>query len=259
MGVMEKVRLVELPLNANLEDVIGGLDEKGTVHDRQRLKRGILAYADKNLLFIDEVNMLSNEIIDAILDAAANGMYLVRRGALSANYRSRFILIGSMNPEEGNLRPQIMDRFGLRVIIQGLSNPDERLEAYHRVRRYKRNPFQTITQYAPETKLAKSEIEAAKKLLPSVILTDEIARLGISLIRQLKIDSLRAEISLFEAARAHAAVDSRSLVEINDLRAVLPMALRLRESSFMAKYLQDQNDEKRGLVDVMDNLIPEEE
>ncbi|MCJ7624331.1 MAG: ATP-binding protein [Anaerolineaceae bacterium] len=259
LAVMEKVRLVELPLNAKLEDVIGGIDARGVVHERQKLKRGILAYADKNVLFIDEVNILSNEIIDAILDAAASGMYFVRRGSLSANYRSRFTLIGSMNPEEGNLRPQIMDRFGLRVVIQGLSAPEERLEAYHRVRRYKRNPFQTITQYATETRLARSEIEAARKLLPNVILTDEIACLGINLIRQLEIDSLRAEITLFEAARAHAAVDSRSVVEINDLRAVLPMALRLRESDFMAKYMQDQNKEKRGLVDVMDNLIPEKE
>jgi magnesium chelatase subunit I len=257
LAIMEKVRLVELPLNADLEDVIGGFGEKVAIQDRRGLKRGILAHADKNILYIDEVNILSNEIIDAILDAAAHGMYLVRRGPLSANYRSRFTLIGSMNPEEGNLRPQIMDRFGLRVIIQGLSNAEDRLEAYQRVRQYKRNPFQTITQYADETELARVEIETARQLLSDVILNDEIARLGINLIRELGIDSLRAEITLFEAARAHAAIDSRSDVENKDLRAVAPMALRLRGSDFMSQYLQDQDKQKSGLVDVMDNLIPE--
>lgn len=259
LTITEKVRLVELPLNANLEDVIGSIDEKAIIHDRHRLKRGILAYADKNILFIDEVNILSNEIIDAILDAAAHGMYLVRRGTLSANYRSRFTLIGSMNPEEGNLRPQIMDRFGLRVIVQGLLNPEERLEAYQRVRQYKRNPYHIISQYAIETGLAQSEIETARKLLHNVHLTDETAQLGINLIRQLRIDSLRAEITLFEAARAHAAVDSRSVVEIKDLRAVVPMALRLRASDFMTQYLQKQDREKKGLADIMDDLIPKTE
>jgi magnesium chelatase subunit I len=113
---LDRVRLVELPLNARIEDVVGGLDERAAVHERMRIRRGILSQADRNILYIDEVNLLSDEIIDAILDAAAQGSYTVRRGAVTATYRSRFTLIGSMNPEEGRLRPQIMDRFGLRLL-----------------------------------------------------------------------------------------------------------------------------------------------
>ena len=133
LTIEDQVRMVELPLNASLEDVVGGLDERALVHERLRLRRGILAHADQNVLYADEVNLLSDEIINAILDAAAQGMYTVRRGVISASYRSRFSLIGTMNPEEGRLRPQIMDRFGLRVIVRGLENPEARLEAYRRV------------------------------------------------------------------------------------------------------------------------------
>ena len=137
---LEPVKLVELPLNARLEDVVGGINERIAVQqNRVRLERGILARADQNLLYIDEVNLLDDMIVDAILDASAQGSYTVRRGAMAGTYRSRFVLIGSMNPEEGRLRPQIMDRFGLRVPVQGLMEPAERLEVYQRVRRYQHN------------------------------------------------------------------------------------------------------------------------
>jgi magnesium chelatase subunit I len=111
----DKVRLIELPLNAKLEDVVGGIDERAAVHERMRVRRGILAQADRNLLYIDEINLLGDDIVDSILDAAAQGTYTVRRGPVAATYRARFVLIGSMNPEEGRLRPQILDRFGLRT------------------------------------------------------------------------------------------------------------------------------------------------
>ncbi len=118
---------MELPLNARLEDVVGGINERIAVQQQRiRLEPGILARADNNLLYIDEVNLLDDQIVDAILDAAAQGAYTVRRGAMSGTYRSRFVLIGSMNPEEGRLRPQILDRFGLRVNVRGLMDKDDR-------------------------------------------------------------------------------------------------------------------------------------
>ncbi len=120
----DRVRLIELPLNAKLENVVGGLDARASLHQRMRIERGILARADQNLLYIDEVNLLDAEIVDAILDAATQGIYTVHRGPLAATYRARFILIGSMNPEEGRLRPQILDRFGMRVAVQGLDKKE---------------------------------------------------------------------------------------------------------------------------------------
>jgi len=247
LAEMDCVRLVELPLNARLEDVVGGIDERAAVHERLRLRRGILAQADRNLLYVDEVNLLSNEIVDAILDAAAQGSYTVRRGPLSATYRSRFIFVGSMNPEEGRLRPQIMDRFGLRVVVQGLERPDERLEAYHRVQAYLAHPRQLDRQYAEATALVRAEIQVARDNLPHVQLPEEVARLGLEMVHRLKIDSLRAEITLFEAARAYAAADARLTVTADDLRAVAPMALRMRRSPFMKEFFAAQQVEEEEL------------
>src|SRR4030066_604379 len=142
LAAMDKIRLVELPLNARIEDVVGVVDDTITGHDRLRLRRGILAHADRNLLLVDEVNLLSDEVVDAILDAAAYGSYTVKRGPTMETFRSRFVLIGTMNPEEGRLRPQIMDRFGLRIVVKGLKDTNQRLEAYQRVQAYLTNPWQ---------------------------------------------------------------------------------------------------------------------
>jgi magnesium chelatase subunit I len=256
---LEKVHLVELPLNATLEDVVGGLNPRAQEHSRQLLRRGILSRADRNLLYVDEVNLLNDQVVDAILDAAAQGQYTVRRGAMSATYRSNFTLIGSMNPEEGHLRPQIMDRFGLRVLVEGLENKDDRLEAYQRTRSYKENSRAFVGQYAAATRLFKQEIQASREKTPQVKLPDMIARTGLELIENLELDSLRSEITLFEAARAHAAADGRNQVILEDLRTVAPMALRLRRSSFIEQYLADQSTESELMENAINKLIPPQE
>ena len=251
----DRARLVELPLNARLEDVVGGIDERAAVeHERMRIRRGILAQADRNLLYIDEVNMLGDEIVDAILDAAAQGTYTVRRGPVSATYRARFLLIGSMNPEEGRLRPQILDRFGLRIIVQGLEKQTERLEAYRRVQAYFTNPRQMIAQFAGEIQAAKEEIQAARDRLREVTIPDSVANPAIALVQKMGIDSLRAEITWFESARAHAAADGRTKVTAADLKTVAPMALRLRRSPFMTEYMDNQQNEEEELGTLLKSL-----
>src|SRR5207244_9295579 len=134
---------------------------------------GILARADQNLLYIDEVNLLAEDIADAILDASSAGAYTVRRGAMAGTYRSRFVLIGSMNPEEGDLRPQIMDRFGLRIAVRGLMDTAERLEVYRRVRAYRTNPRGFIREWASAVVEAREEVSLARELLLEVTLTDD--------------------------------------------------------------------------------------
>lgn len=250
----DHVRLIELPLNARLEDAIGGIDERAAANDRLRLKRGILAQADRNILYVDEVNLLADDIIDAILDSAAMGYYTVRRGAVSATYHSRFRLIGSMNPEEGNLRPQIMDRFGLRVIVRGLENIEERWEAYQRVIEHRANPRAYNDLYHQITGVARQEIQNAIEILPGVKLPVEIGQLGIRLVQALKIDSLRAEITLFEAARAYAAADNRLEIEFNDLKAVAPMALRLRRSTFISNFITEMEKEDGQMADLLEQF-----
>lgn len=256
LTIKDRVKLVELPLNATLDDVVGGIDERASGASRLRIKRGILAMADQNVLYVDEVNLLDDEIVDAILDAAAFGSYTVRRGIMTGTYRSRFTLIGSMNPEEGFLRPQIMDRFGLRVVTRGLEQPEERLEAYRRVRAYRSSPRAAIAEYYEETAQAIDEITRARQVLPQVSLSDEVAKIGIRMIQKLEIDSLRAEITLFEAARAYAAADNRLDVTSEDLRIVAPMALRMRGSQFMRQYFQDQQKEDQGILKILDEVLP---
>jgi magnesium chelatase subunit I len=252
---MQSVKLVELPLNARLEDVVGGVDERVALqHSRIRLERGILARADRNLLYVDEVNLLSDEIVDSILDAAAQGQYTVRRGPVAATYRSRFVLIGSMNPEEGILRPQILDRFGLRVLVQGLTDPEERMLVYERVRQYRESPRSFIRAFEEETFLAYQDVIAAQELLPSVKLSEETRELGMQLVQGLNIHSHRAEFTLFEAARAYAAADARQEVTLDDLRTIAPIALRMRTSDFIDNFIEQVDEEDRQIDAMLTGL-----
>lgn len=244
---MDRVRLVELPLNIGIDDVVGGVDERAALQDRVRVRKGILANADRNLLYIDEVNLLNDDVIDAILDAAAQGHYSVRRGPLVATYRSRLVLIGSMNPEEGRLRPQIMDRFGLRVLVHGLAAIDDRLEVYRRVQAYQSNPRRISIEYASNNEIVASEVQQVRDNMAKVDLPDQIARMGLNLISRMKIDSSRAEITLFESARAYAALDNRMVVSANDLLTVAPLALRLRRSTFMTDFFASQDHEEEEM------------
>ena len=254
---MEEVRLVELPLNAQIEDVVGGIDERAAVHQRMRLKRGILSQADRNILYVDEVNLLEDEIINAILDASAMGTFTVHRGPISSTYFSRFSLVGSMNPEEGTLRPQIMDRFGLRILVDGLEDTLERWMAYQHVDQYRRNPNAMLAEYQEESHFARTEIQHARELLPNVNIPEPVAKAGLHLIQALEIASLRAEISLFEASKAYAAADNRSTVEISDLEVIAPMALRMRRSPFMSKYFADQQQEDHHLRENLTQITKE--
>ncbi|WP_448594163.1 ATP-binding protein [Thermoflexus hugenholtzii] len=239
----DRMRLIELPLNARLEDVIGGLDEQAAMEGKVRIRRGLLAQADQNVLYVDEVNLLDPEIANAILDAAALGRYTVRRGALAATYRARLILIASMNPEEGPLRPQIHDRFGLRVVVRGLTDPRERLEVYRRVRLFRTNPYALAAQWAQETAAAAAEIAEARQRVPRVVIPPELEQEAIGWIHRLGIESSRAEVALLEAARAYAAADGRETVTREDLQAVAPMALRQRRSAFIAAFIAQQEKE----------------
>jgi len=240
----DKMRLVELPLNARLEDVVGGIDERIALEQNKvRLAPGILSAADQNLLYIDEVNLLDHAVADAILDAAAQGQYTVRRGPMAATYRSRLVLIGSMNPEEGRLRPQIQDRFGLRVLVRGAPHEAERLEIYRRVLDFRVNPHALAAAWMEETAIVAQEIAAARSRLSDVTIPAPLEQLGLRWIRDLGIDSHRAEVTLFEAARARAAADDRREVALDDLHATAPMALRQRRSPFIDEFFAHQHRE----------------
>ena len=244
----DRMRLIELPLNARLDDVVGGVDERVAIEqNRVRLEKGILAHADKNILYIDEINLLDASIINAILDAAAQGRYNVNRGPLAATYHARVVLIGSMNPEEGGLRPQILDRIGLHVVVRGLDTIPDRLEVVRRANLFAENPHSVMGEYAEDTLAMTEEIKEAKSLLPKVRVAPDAAELALRAVMQLNIPSSRAEIYTLEAARAHAAADGRTLATQEDVRAVATMTLRQRTSEFMQAYFQRSQDEDQRI------------
>lgn len=252
LTIEDRVRIIELPLNARLEDVVGGINERVALEQqRVRLERGILAQADGNILYIDEVNLLDDGVTDAILDAAAQGFYTVRRGPLNLRYRARFLLIGSMNPEEGRLRPQIMDRFGLRAIVRGLPDGEDRFQAYRQAIQYRYSPEGLAAAYADETLLLAEEIERAKERLPQVEISAGAKALGLRLVQGLGIDSNRAEITLFEAARAYAAADERLEAVEADVEAVALLALRQRRSSALTQFYERQIEEDARVTALM--------
>lgn len=249
------MQLTELPLNARLEDVIGGINERVAIEqNRVRIEKGILAHADQNILYADEINLLDGQIINAILDAAAQGRYVVRRGPLTGTYRARFVLVGSMNPEEGSLRPQIMDRIGLHVLVSGLEDMDERLEVCRRRSEFDENPHAFAELYAQDTLAVVKDIKEAKALLPRVRLTPPAQRVALEAIWRLKIASNRADIFTMEAARAHAAADGRIAADEGDVRAVATMTLRQRHSEFMIQYFEQAKHQDQIIQDTLDSL-----
>ena len=237
----ERVHIVNLPLNARLEDVVGGIDERLALEQhRLRLERGILSQADGHILYIDEVNMLDNVIANAILDAASQGFYSVRRGPQKLSYRSNFLLLGSMNPEEGTLRPQLFDRFGLRAVVRGLQDAEQRYLAYEQAMWYRRDPEGMAAAFAEQTMALADEIDAARTLLERVSIGASAKQEGLRLISEMGIESSRAEITLFEAARAFAAGNEQDAVTVDDIFSVAALALRFRHSATIEDFLEQQ-------------------
>ncbi|GAB4444409.1 MAG: ATP-binding protein [Chloroflexi bacterium OHK40] len=255
--VREPMRLVELPLNARLEDVVGGINERVALEQQTvRLEPGILAHAHGNLLYVDEINLLDPAVVDAILDAAAQGRTLVRRGPVTRLYPSRFVLVGSMNPEEGALRPQILDRFGLRVWVAPLDDPRQRLEVYRRAQAFRADPAGFRAAYAAQTAALAEEVESARAILPHVTVPPQLEELALAVVQALRIPSHRAEIALLEGARARAAADFRTQVNEEDLRRVAPLALRQRRSPQIEEHGRRSDDERAAVEAALAQALP---
>jgi magnesium chelatase subunit I len=250
------MQLVELPLNASMDDVIGGPNPRVALEQsRWQLQQGILYYSHNNVLYVDEINLLDEEIVNCILDAASRGYYVVRRGRLIGTFPSQFLLIGSMNPEEGILRPQLMDRLGLRVVVAPVQDPQQRLEIYERNRRFADDPVTFAAGYADQTMALADEVATAKELLPKVTVPPQIAESAIKLINSLHIQSHRAEIVLLEAARARAAADGRKEVQDDDVAVVAPLTLRQRRSDFMERFVKSSHKEDERIANGVKKIL----
>ncbi len=228
-SILDNKTIIELPIGSDEDMVLGSVDAERTLATGQLCTRpGILSRADGAVLYIDEVNLLPDHLVDVILDAAAMGRYHLEREGISACFRSRFTLTGSMNPEEGWLRPQLLDRFGLAVHFAPLRRVEERREVFGRTRRFKADPQALWRDFASAEEDIRTNLRQAAENLHNVVIPEEITTSCIEIVLELGIDTHRAELSALQAAAARAALHGRSEVAFDDLRLTLPMALQHR-------------------------------
>lgn len=230
-----KMRVINLPLSVTLDRLVGTIDiSKALKEGIRALQPGILAEANRNILYIDEVNLLEDYIADVLLDAAAMGWNFVEREGISFRHPSKFILIGSMNPEEGELRPQLLDRFGMFVSIEASQNPEERVEVVKRVLEFQRDALGFYEKYREQEEKLRDAIVNARKILNEVEIEDDLLKLLAETIIQLGIKTHRAEITTVKAARAIAAFNGRKRVTIEDLNKAMELTLphRLKSRPF---------------------------
>lgn len=226
-------RVVELPLNATEDRVVGTVNLGQLMKNGEKhFEPGLLADADGNILFVDEVNLLEDHIVDVLLDAAATGRCHVERDGVSYSHPARFILIGTMNPEEGTLRPQLLDRFGLSVAIAGTLDASERAEVIRRRLAFERDPAAFCETWRAEEEELKARLAAAIDLLPHVRFSDELAETCSAMCASLGVDGYRGDLTVMKAACAAAALDGRDEVCEDDLllaaRFALPHRMKRR-------------------------------
>ena len=221
--------VVDLPLGATEDRVCGTIDiERALKYGTKTFEPGLLAHANRGLLYIDEVNLLDDHLVDVLLDVAASGVNKVEREGISIEHPARFVLIGSGNPEEGELRPQLLDRFGLHVEVTTDLDLDRRVDIVERRDAYERNPAEFCAGLAKDQEQLRSRIARAQKTRDSVIVERPLLRQIAQLCTELKIDGHRGELTITRAGRALAAFEGRKKVTADDVRRVAPMALRHR-------------------------------
>jgi Mg-chelatase subunit ChlI len=224
-----QMRVVDLPINASEDRVVGTLDIEHALREgRRRFEPGVLAEANRGILYVDEVNLLDDYIVDLLLDAAAMGVNIVEREGISFSHPSRFILVGTMNPEEGELRPQLTDRFGLCVDITSISNILQRIEIVERRERYEANPTAFLVEYAEAEQALRERIASAARQAPYVTIPRSVAELIALINIELDVDGHRGDIVMRRAAQTYAAYCGDEQITSEHVYAIAPMVLAHR-------------------------------
>lgn len=227
--VSEPVPVVDLPLGATEDRVVGAMDlERALTEGVRAFEPGLLARAHRGFLYIDEANLLEDHLVDLLLDVAASGENVVEREGISVRHPARFVLIGSGNPEEGELRPQLLDRFGLSVEVRTPTDLPTRIEVVRRRDAFERDPAGFCARWADADSQVRDELAAARHLLPDVNVPDAVLEQAARLCMALGTDGLRGELTLTRAARAVAALAGEREITTAHLRQVAPSALRHR-------------------------------
>ncbi len=256
-SVSRPARLVELPVGATEDRVLGSLHlEKALAEGITAYEPGLLAAAHRGLLYVDEVNLLHDHLVDVLLDAAAMGRATVERDGVSVTHPARFVLVGTMNPEEGELRPQLLDRFGLTVDVVASRDPAVRVEVMRARLTYEADPASFVSRYDGAQRELAERIVKAQSLLSDVILTDSALRQIAEICAAFDVDGMRADLVTARTAVAHAAWSGRTVVEVEDVRAAAKLALphRTRRNPFDAPGL----DEDRLDQVINDSTPPED-
>ncbi len=246
------VPFVDLPLGATEDRVVGALDlERALGAGEKAFEPGLLAKADRGFLYIDEINLLEDHIVDLLLDVAASGENVVEREGLSVRHPARFVLVGSGNPEEGELRPQLLDRFGLSVEVRTPQDLESRVDVLRRCDAFERDASAFVALWAKEERKALKRIARARTLLPDVDMPDAVLRRASELCIAVGADGLRGELTLMRASRAQAALDGKSQVTEKHLISVAPLALRHR----LRRNVLDETGSTARIERAMDELF----
>lgn len=235
VAVKRRMRVVDLPVSATEDRVVGTLDiEKALKTGEKHFEPGILADANRNILYIDEINLLDDHVVDVILDSAAMGVNTVEREGVSFSHPAKFVLVGTMNPEEGDLRPQLLDRFGLVVDVRGETDIEMRTEVVKRYLEYENAPEAFLEKWRPEQEKLCNKISTAKSLIKNVSYSDDILRLAAEISVSLGVDGHRADISMIKTACANAAYEGRNSVSKSDMKLAAELVLphRMRRKPF---------------------------
>jgi magnesium chelatase subunit I len=223
------VPVVDLPLGVTEDRVVGALDlEMALTRGVKAFQPGLLARANRGFLYIDEVNLLEDHIVDLLLDVAASGENLVEREGLSIRHPARFVLVGTGNPEEGELRPQLLDRFGFSVEVKTPDDLQTRIEVVRRRDCFEQNPAAFIGEWELQDERLRRQITSARQRVATVVVSDAIREHAAKLCMALGTDGLRGELTLIRAARALASFEDSTAVEDKHLRQVAPATLRHR-------------------------------
>ena len=223
------VPVVDLPLGATEDRIVGALDlERALAHGEKAFEPGLLARANRGFLYVDEVNLLEDHLVDLLIDVAASGENVVEREGLSVRHPARFVLVGSGNPEEGELRPQLLDRFGLAVDVKTPTDLPTRVDVVRRRDAYERDPAAFISSWAGADERIRKRLLAARKRLADTQVPDAVLERAAQLCMALGTDGLRGELTLMRAARALAAYEGQAVVGQEQLRRVAAPALRHR-------------------------------
>ena len=222
---------VTLPLAASLEQLVGTLNVEAVLVEGQlRLAPGLVARAHNGVLYVDEVNLLPDALVDALLDVAASGINTVERDGISQQHAARFALVGTMNPEEGELRPQLLDRFGLSVVLGNPLDPQQRLEILRTRLAFDEDPQALTALHAAQLSPLAATVVAARAVLPSLAWPDAVLQHAAALALAAGVDGVRADLVMLRAARALAALEGRNAVTPQDVDAVAELALAHRRT-----------------------------